>query len=46
LPAVAEYAPIVEHLELSIDDIEDHLFRGEAEVSKTIYSLLAHVVEL
>jgi len=43
---VDEYAPIVDHLEASIDAIEDHLFRGEAEVSKTIYSSLAQVVEL
>ncbi|WP_411699481.1 magnesium and cobalt transport protein CorA [Conyzicola sp.] len=43
---VDEYAPVVARLENAVDEIEDHLFRVEAEVSKTIYALLGHVVEL
>jgi magnesium transporter len=42
---VDEYGPVVAGLENDIDEIEDQLFDGNAEVSRRIYALSREVIE-
>ncbi len=42
---VDEYGPVVAGLENDIDEIEDQLFDGDAEVSRRIYALSREVIE-
>ncbi|KNC19695.1 transporter [Arthrobacter sp. RIT-PI-e] len=41
---VDEYGPVVEGLEIDIDEIEDELFGGEPDVSRRIYELHREVI--
>ncbi|MCC9176737.1 magnesium/cobalt transporter CorA [Arthrobacter sp. zg-Y750] len=42
---VDEYAPVAAGLENDIDEIEDQLFSGDAEVSRRIYELSREVIQ-
>jgi magnesium transporter len=42
---VDEYGPVVAGLENDIDEIEDQLFGGDADVSRRIYALLSEVID-